>query len=124
MSISPERIFRMMMAHVQSAALNGGIDLGLFTAIGEGRNTVAAVAQRCGASERGARILTVGGLMTKDNGAYALTPESAAFLDQHSRMYLGSCAHFLNHPFHHKAASDVAARDDDPQRTRVPGRRK
>ena len=57
MSISPERIFSMMMAHVQSAAFNGGIDLGLFTAIGEGHNIVAAVAQRCGASERGARIL-------------------------------------------------------------------
>ena len=86
------------------------------------------LAERCGASERGTRILcdylTVGGLLTKDNGAYALTPESAAFLDQRSRMYLGSCAQFLNHPFHHKAASDVAARDDAPQRTRVPGHRK
>ena len=41
----------------KSAALKGGIDLGLLTAIGEGHNTVAAVAQRCGASERGTRLL-------------------------------------------------------------------
>ena len=99
MNISPDRIFSMMMAHVQSAALKGGIDLGLFTAIGEGHNTVAAIAESCGASQRGTRILcdylTVGGLLTKDNGAYALTPESAAFLDQRSPMYLGSCAQFM-----------------------------
>ncbi len=75
--------------------MNGAIDLGLFTAIGEGHNTVAAIDERCGASERGTRILTVGGLLTKDNGAYALTPESAAFLDQRSPMYLGSCAQFM-----------------------------
>lgn len=112
MSVSPERIFSMMMAHVQSAALKGGIDLGLFTAIGEGNSSVPAIAARCGASERGTRILcdylAVGGLLTKDNGAYALTPESAAFLDQRSQMYLGSCAQFLNHPMHHKAAADIA----------------
>jgi len=112
MSISPERIFTMMMAHVQSAALKGGIDLGLFTAIGEGNGSVPAIANRCGASERGTRILcdylTVAGLLTKDNGAYGLTPEAAAFLDQRSRMYLGSAARFLNHSMHHKAAADVA----------------
>lgn len=112
MSLSPERIFTMMTAHVQSAALKGGIDLGLFTAIGEGNSTVPAIAMRCGASERGTRILcdylTVAGLLVKDNGAYSLTPESAAFLDQRSRMYLGSASQFLSHSMHHKAVADVA----------------
>ena len=112
MSLSPERIFQMMTAHVQSASLKGAIDLGLFTAIGEGNSTVPAIAARCGASERGTRILcdylTVSGLLTKANGAYGLTPEAAAFLDQRSQSYLGSAAQFLTHSMHHKAVADVA----------------
>jgi len=112
MSLSPERIFQMMTAHVQSASLKGAIDLGLFTAIGEGNSTVPAIAARCGASERGIRILcdylTVSGLLAKANGAYTLMPESAAFLDQRSQSYLGSAAQFLNHSMHHKAVADVA----------------
>ncbi|MFN0102369.1 MAG: methyltransferase [Bryobacteraceae bacterium] len=112
MSASPEHIFRMMQVHVQSAALKGAIDLGLFTAIGEGNVNVEAIAARCSASERGTRILcdylTVAGLLTKDNGAYGLSPDAAAFLDKRSRMYLGSAAQFMNHPFHYKAAADVA----------------
>lgn len=102
----------MMQAHVQSAALKGAIDLGLFTAIGEGNVTAPAIAARCGASERGIRILcdymTVAGLLTKTDGAYALTAESAAFLDQRSRMYLGSAARFLHHSMSMNATADVA----------------
>lgn len=112
MSISPERIFGMMQAHVQSAALKGGIDLGLFTAIGAGATTVATIAEACGASERGTRILsdylTVAGLLTKTDGAYGLTPESAVFLDRKSPSYLGSAAQFLSHSMNLKAAADVA----------------
>ena len=37
--------------------LKAAIGLGVFTAIGEGAHTVAAVADRCQASERGIRIL-------------------------------------------------------------------
>jgi hypothetical protein len=112
MSISPERIFGMMQAHVQSAALKGGIDLGLFTAIGAGATSVATIAEACGASERGTRILcdylTVAGLLTKTDGAYGLTPESAAFLDRKSPSYLGSAAQFMSHSMHMKAVADVA----------------
>ena len=112
MNISPERIFGMMQAHVQSAALKGGIDMGLFTAIGAGNTTVATIAAACGASERGTRILcdylTVAGLLTKTGGAYGLAPESAAFLDRKSPSYLGSAVQFMGHPMHQKAAADVA----------------
>lgn len=112
MNVSPERIFGMMQAHVQSSALKGGIDLGLFTAIGEGNTSVAALAEKCSASERGIRILcdylTVAGLLTKTDGTYGLTPESAAFLDQRSRSYLGSAAQFMNHPMHYKSGANMA----------------
>lgn len=112
MNASPERIFGMMQAHVQSAALKGAIDLGLFTAVAEGHSTVPAIAAKCGASERGTRILcdylTVAGLLTKTAGAYGVTPESAAFLDQRSPMYLGCAAQFMNHAMHYQASADVA----------------
>jgi 2-polyprenyl-3-methyl-5-hydroxy-6-metoxy-1,4-benzoquinol methylase len=102
----------MMQAHVQSSALKGAIDLDLFTAIGEGNSSAPAIAARCGASERGTRILcdylVVAGLLTKDNGAYGLSPDAAAFLDRRSRMYIGAASQFLNHSMHYKAAADVA----------------
>jgi 2-polyprenyl-3-methyl-5-hydroxy-6-metoxy-1,4-benzoquinol methylase len=112
MSASPERIFGMMQAHVQTAALKGAIELGLFTAIAEGNTATDAIAARCGASARGTRILcdylTVAGLLTKENGAYGLAPDAAAFLDQRSRTYLGSAMGFMGHSMHLKAAADVA----------------
>ena len=112
MNVSPEKIFGMMQAHVQSAALKGAIDLGLFTAIAAGNTEVVAIASNCGASERGTRILcdylTVAGLLIKDDGAYGLSPDAAAFLDRNSPMYLGSAAQFMSHEMHHKAAADVA----------------
>lgn len=110
--MTPERIFGMMQAHVQSAALKGAIDLGLFTVIGQDHNTAVTAAAACGASERGTRILcdymTVAGLLQKNDGVYSLTPESAAFLDKRSPSYLGSAAQFMSHEMHHKAAADVA----------------
>ena len=42
--VTPQRIFQMMNAHVATQALRGGIELGLFTAIGAGYTTVAALA--------------------------------------------------------------------------------
>jgi len=102
----------MFQGHAMSAALNGAIELGVFTAIGEGFTTAAGIAGKCAATERGCRILcdylTVVGLLTKENGNYGLTPDAAAFLDQKSPMYLGSASVFMNHSMHHKAASDVA----------------
>ena len=55
--------------------------------------------RRCGASERGIRILcdylTTIELLEKSDGTYRLPPTSAAFLSQRSPMYMGSTARFL-----------------------------
>ncbi|HYR89545.1 MAG TPA: class I SAM-dependent methyltransferase [Terriglobia bacterium] len=109
---SAERIFMILNAHQQSAALKGGIDLDLFTAIGEGATTVKALAVRCGAAERGIRILadylTVLGLLTKTNGTYGLTPEAASFLDKRSPAFIGSAARFLASQETVQGFSDIA----------------
>jgi hypothetical protein len=54
---SPELFFETVNAFQRTAALNSAIELDLFTAIGEGARTPAALAVRCKASERGMRIL-------------------------------------------------------------------
>jgi predicted nicotinamide N-methyase len=96
---SPELFFDTMFAPQRTGALKAAIDLEVFTAIGDGARTVAAVADRCRASERGIRILcdnlTMMGFLSKSDGTYELTPDSAAFLTKRSPAYLGSAADFL-----------------------------
>ncbi len=92
-------VFDTLFAFAQSAALKSALDLELFTAIDEGARTAPAIAKRCAASERGARILcdylTTIGLLHKSDGTYQLSPESAAFLSKRSAAYLGTTARFL-----------------------------
>jgi len=110
---SPEIIFELINSYQKSAALKGAIDLELFTAIAEGNTTAKALAERTKASERGIRILadylTVAGLLSKSGTSYALTPDSATFLDKHSPAYIGSIGQFMMAPGVMKGFSDIAA---------------
>jgi ubiquinone/menaquinone biosynthesis C-methylase UbiE len=103
---TPERIFEIFNAFQNTAALRAGIELDVFTAIGEGANTAASLAAKTGASERGVRILcdylTILGLLTKELGRYALARDSAVFLDRRSPACLASMAGFLSGPWHQK----------------------
>jgi ubiquinone/menaquinone biosynthesis C-methylase UbiE len=98
--LSPEPIFFTMVAFQHSAAFKTTIELDLFTRVGEGSRTVSALAQACGAAERGIRILcdtmSVLGYLRKENGEYGLTDISAAFLDRRSSAYMGDAVHFMN----------------------------
>jgi 2-polyprenyl-3-methyl-5-hydroxy-6-metoxy-1,4-benzoquinol methylase len=110
--VTPERIFDFVNAHQNSAALKAAVELDIFTAIGEGNKDPASIARRCKASERGVRILcdflAVGGLITKQNGAYGLAPDAAMFLDRRSPAALGSVTQFLLSPPLLEAFSDLA----------------
>jgi hypothetical protein len=103
---TPEHIFNTLNAYEQSAALKAGIDLDIFTAIADGANTSALLAAKTGAAERGVRILcdylTIHGFLTKGKESYALTQESAVFLNRHSPACLASMADFLWNPWHKK----------------------
>ena len=96
---SPELFFDTMFAYQRTAALKAAIELDVFTALAEGVHTVSDVARRCGASERGIRILcdslTIMGFLTKSVDGYELTAESALFLTKGSPAYLGVAADFL-----------------------------
>jgi SAM-dependent methyltransferase len=99
---SADVVFDTLFAYQRSAALKSAIDLEVFTAVDDGAHTASAIAERCGASERGTRILcdflSVLGLLDKSGSTYQLVPESAAFLSQRSPTYLGTTVRFLLRP--------------------------
>ena len=96
---TPEHIFNTLNAYQETLALSTAIELDLFTAIADGANEVASVAKKSGAAERGIQslcnYLTTLGFLTKQDGRYALTPESSVFLNQRSPAYMGAIAGFL-----------------------------
>ena len=110
---SPELFFNTVNAYQRTAALKAAIELDMFSCIGQGRETSQELAGKCGTSERGIRILcdylVVLGFLTKHEGRYALTPDSAMFLDRHSPGYLGGALEFLLSPMLTDAFKDVAA---------------
>jgi ubiquinone/menaquinone biosynthesis C-methylase UbiE len=112
-SPSPDRFLRTVNAYRESATLKGGIDLDVFTAIGGGVTTAADLARLRGTSAKGMRILcdclTTLGFLEKDAGSYALTPDSAVFLDRRSADYLGDAVYFLLGPLFTANIGDVAA---------------
>jgi 2-polyprenyl-3-methyl-5-hydroxy-6-metoxy-1,4-benzoquinol methylase len=99
---NPQLIYHTLNAYQNTAALRAGIELDVFTAIGEGDDTVPKLVARCRATERGVRILcdylVIIGFLTKHAERYALTPESAAFLDRRSPTSMASTAGFLTLP--------------------------
>src|SRR2546421_4713358 len=99
---NPALIMQTLCAFQQTQALKAAIELDIFTHIADGANTPKEIAEKAGASERGTRILcdylTVIGYLTKNGGAYGLSPTAAVFLNKHSPAYLGSAANFLAHP--------------------------
>lgn len=109
---SPQLFFQTINAHQRTEALKAGIELEAFTAIGEGNTTAAQIAKRCGTSEKGMRILcdflTIMEMLTKQGDQYALTLDSATFLDKRSPAYLGGAIEFLCSPMLTDGAKHIA----------------
>ena len=99
---SPQLFFQTANAYQRSHALKAAIELDLFTAVAEGKDTVQTLAQRCEVAERGVRILadylTIQGFLIKEGNRYTLTPDSAVFLDRKFPAYMGSVLGFLHAP--------------------------
>jgi 2-polyprenyl-3-methyl-5-hydroxy-6-metoxy-1,4-benzoquinol methylase len=99
---SPAIFFDAITSYQRTEALRAGIELDLFTQISMGKRTAADIAAATNAAPRGIRILadylTIAGLLTKNGDQFALTPDSAAFLDRRSPLYLGGTIEFLLAP--------------------------
>src|SRR5437879_5442928 len=109
---SPKLFFDTVSAFQRTAAMKAAIELDFFSAIGNAPATAAEIARRCDASERGTRILadylTILGFLTKSGDSYALTPDSALFLDRRSPAYLGGTVQFRLAPQLTRAFDDLA----------------
>src|SRR5262252_1081061 len=96
---TPALLFDTFNAYQRTQAIKTAIELELFTAIGAGKTTARTIAEACGASERGTRILcdflVISGFLIKDGETYSLTPDSAMFLDQRSPAYMGTVSEFI-----------------------------
>jgi 2-polyprenyl-3-methyl-5-hydroxy-6-metoxy-1,4-benzoquinol methylase len=110
--LNPGLVFEMLNAHQRTAALKAAIELDVFRAVGEEPGDAASIARRCGASERGIRILcdflVIHGVLAKEDGRYRHTPTSAAFLDPRSPASLASVAHFLCNPMNREPYDHLA----------------
>ena len=110
---SPKLFFETVNAYERTAAIKGAIELDFFTAMADGPATAAELARHCDAAERGARILadylTVLGFLTKSGERYALTPDSAMFLNRKSPAYVGGTLRFLLSPELRRGFDDIAA---------------
>jgi SAM-dependent methyltransferase len=109
--LTPMLFFDTVFAFQRSAAIKAAVELDLFTKIAEGNQTSQAIAEACGASERGIRILcdsmTVMGFLKKENNQYNLNDMSAAFLDRNSPAYVGDAVHFLMSPTQMQGFNDL-----------------
>lgn len=96
---TPAPVFDAITAFMRTAAIKTAIELEVFTAVGEGASTPLALAERCGAAERGIRMLcdrlVIDGLLTKADGHYALSPTAALFLDARSPASMAPMVEFL-----------------------------
>lgn len=111
--LSPALLFDTINAYQRTAAIKSAIELDLFTATGQGKETAHELAETCGTSERGMRILcdylVVISFLTKEGGRYGLTPDSALFLDRRSPGYMGSAIEFLLSPMLTDGFKDLTA---------------
>jgi 2-polyprenyl-3-methyl-5-hydroxy-6-metoxy-1,4-benzoquinol methylase len=109
---SPQLFFQTINAHQRTEALKAAIELEVFTAIGEGNTTATELASRCQTSEKGMRVLcdflTIMEMLTKQDNRYALTLDSATFLDKRSPAYLGGATEFLCSPMATDGAKHMA----------------
>jgi len=106
-----------LMAHQLTYALIASIELGIYSVIDGGATTVAEIAAACSSSEKGTRVLCdylcVHGYLSKTDGRYANTPDTAIFLVKSSPAYMGSIVEFLASPQLLGSHADIATKVRD-----------
>ena len=119
------RLQKMAQAYWESAALMAAVELEIFTAIAQGHDTIAGVAEAVGISARNAeRLLTVlvaMSLVTRDDregeGHFANAPDVQRFLVKDSDRYAGPWILFTKPRW--KAFGELSERLRNPQENRL-----
>ncbi len=111
-SVNPGRVHQALTSYQLAQAMKGAIELDLFTHIAGGAKTVPAIAELCGGTEKGVRVLcdylTVHGFLTKSGQEYGVVPDVAPLLNRNSPSYMGTVAGFFTHPVMIAKYNDVA----------------
>ena len=99
---NPAALFQAGFGFIRTGVLKAAVDLELFTHIARGKCTAEAIARAAYADERAIRILldalAAQGMLTKEDGLYALPPPVALLLLKDSPMYAGAFARIMAAP--------------------------
>lgn len=99
--ITPDKILQTGLAFWASKTLLSAIELGMFTELARGPQTLDGLRTRVGLHERGARdffdALVALGFLTRDGDRYANTAEAEMFLDRNKPSYIGGLLEMANH---------------------------
>lgn len=99
--LSPEHILQTGLAFCSSKTLLSAVELGLFTRLARGPQTLAELSSGLELHPRGARdfldALVALGFLTRTGGQYANTPETDLFLDRQKPSYVGGMLEMANH---------------------------
>lgn len=100
MGPSPDAILQLGSAFWASKTLLSAVELGVFTALGDGPLERSVLADRCGLHPRSAEdfldALVALGMLTRDGARYANTPETDLFLDRKKPAYVGGLLEMFN----------------------------
>jgi hypothetical protein len=98
---NPERILQTGLAFWASKTLLSAIELGLFTELAKGPQTLSGLRDRLQLHDRAARdffdTLTALGFVKRDDDRYSNTPETDLFLDRNKPSYVGGILEMANH---------------------------
>ena len=99
--MNPKHILETAFAFRASKVLLTAVELGVFKSLASGPQTAAALARTLGLQGRGAgdffdALVALDFLDRDDNGLYANTLESSAYLDSNSTEYIGDLIEYLN----------------------------
>ena len=98
---NPERILQTGLAFWASKTLLSAIELGLFTELANGPQTLGGLRDRLQLHDRAARdffdTLVALGFVKRDGDRYSNTPETDLFLDRHKPSYIGGILEMANH---------------------------
>ena len=97
---SPEKILQTGLAFWASKTLLSAIELGLFTELGSGPDSLESISDRIQLHPRSARdfldALVALKLLERQNGIYSNTVDTNLFLDRAKRSYIGGTLEMAN----------------------------
>ena len=98
--ITPDRILQLGLGFWGPKTFLSAVELGVFTELAKGPADLATLSQRLGLHPRSARdfldALVALGMLERDAGRYANTPETDRFLDRAKPSYMGGLFEMAN----------------------------